>query len=1130
MRFHGPAWVAAAIWACLLAGACRLAARPAAWLRRRRLGFRVLAVVASVALAMTAAASMGQAQAATTAGIPLTWPGGDFVASYDYTYVSPTTMWDYVDTEWPATVGLSPDPELSDLFQATWKMVYGHTTTPPPQPPLFSGGLVTVTADGTGGSIVKFDIPASDFQSLTGTAGAVTNFLVGIGAGVTGGFAGLLAFAICGAKFFPQGNIDDATTAAKIGCGIASYGAVSNAVAVGFATKLTTGENTRFPVGAYLGGVATGLVTTIIGIGQPPKLTQAIYTTFAGLSASGAWNTLLSWLPTYASASDANDVDLEMQELSNTIYNDLATSWGDTLQMSQWGSTFSLSSQGSIPNAAPGGTSTSSANCMDAYGATGAVWPTPGADPGQPVAINTCDGSPSQSWIMWGSGNISVFGLCLDANGGSMVTVSGSQWATATLEDCDGTASQVWYQYGGELVNGSTQYCLDDPASNTAPGTQLILHPCQGNPNQQWALPSGSQYVSAFGAVKNPAGSTTYCMEAYGSIAGASPGQEVAINSCAGTQPQSWTVGTNGTVQAWGLCLDAAGGGTDSAGDPLANLQLCDGSSSQAWGVVGKELVNGGDGECLDDPGSNTAAGTQLILFQCKGGTNQFWVLPGSSPSSSTTTTTAWGGGQVIADPAYIDPTSDMADWNTLNASPTAKLGVVVANVLNGPGSTAVAGWTAAIDGAHASGKKVLGYVDTGYLGLTGRTTRLGSTAMADWVAQIEQDINAWYALYGSSIDGIFFDDGYNACGAGNEYPAVYEAVDQYEKVNHPGAMTVLNPGIAVPQCYEGTADVLLTFEGSEATYESSAYQALDWTPSSPSEIWHIIYGVSAADVSLVDETSQTRGAGYVYITDGVPGNPYDTVPSFWSAEVADVPGGTPSVSAATPYTTGAAPPAAPSGLTVTSSDYTSAALTWTAGANAANYLVYLNGQEVASLPSSMTATTIGGLTPGGTAYTLNVVAQGAGGDLSAVSNTVGVTTLSLPGGKAIANPIVAAGASTVSVSADFYVPYSFRRVYFSPPSTSTESCWWMADDNPIGDPLCARWLIENTTLLVYAGSGSDWTWTPVAYIPPTINGYTYTWTIPEADLGDYTGYIGFEGQGYGPFTDIYTAECTDCQ
>src|SRR5450756_2724018 len=112
--------------------------------------------------------------------------------------------------------------------------------------------------------------------------------------------------------------------------------------------------------------------------------------------------------------------------------------------------------------------------------------------------------------------------------------------------------------------------------------------------------------------------------------------------------------------------------------------------------------------------------------------------------------------------------------------------------------------------------------------------------------------------VYKRQVDGIFFDDGYNVCGTDDEYAAVYDIVNQYEKLNHPGAMTVLNPGTAVPQCYEGTADVLLTFEGSDATYESSAYQALDWTPASPSEIWHIIYGVTASDVSLVDETSQT--------------------------------------------------------------------------------------------------------------------------------------------------------------------------------------------------------------------------------------------------------------------------------
>jgi hypothetical protein len=486
--------------------------------------------------------------------------------------------------------------------------------------------------------------------------------------------------------------------------------------------------------------------------------------------------------------------------------------------------------------------------------------------------------------------------------------------------------------------------------------------------------------------------------------------------------------------------------------------------------------------------------------------------------------------GQVIADPAYIDPDSDPTDWKTLVASPTNKLGVVVANVLNGPGSQVDAGWTTEIDNAHNSGKKVLGYVDTGYLGVTGRTTRLGSTSTADWIAQIEQDINAWYALYGSDIDGIFFDDGYNVCGTDDEYPAVYDAVNQYEKLNHPGAMTVLNPGTAVPQCYEGTADVLLTFEGSYSDYETSAYQALDWTPASPSEIWHIIYGVTAAEVPLVDETSQTRGAGYVYITDGVPANPYDTLPSFWSAEEASVPGGTPDVDIPEPYVSGAALPTAPTALAVTGSDYTSVGLTWTAGTDVQDYLVYLNGQEVVSLPPDMTAVTIGGLTPGGTSYSLDVVAQGEGGDLSAASNSVGVTTTTLPGGETITNPVLTYGSSTISYSADFLVPYSFRRVYISPPWTSSASCWWMAADNPDGDTLCARWLIENTTLLVYAGSGSDWTWTPVAYIPPTINGYTYTWTVPMSDLGDETNYVGFEGQGYGPFTDIYTPECaSDC-
>ncbi|MGD0069856.1 MAG: RICIN domain-containing protein, partial [Streptosporangiaceae bacterium] len=33
-------------------------------------------------------------------------------------------------------------------------------------------------------------------------------------------------------------------------------------------------------------------------------------------------------------------------------------------------------------------------------------------------------------------------------------------------------------------------------------------------------------------------------------------------------------------------------------------------------------------GKCLDDPGFNTANGTQLDLWTCNGGSNQQWTAP----------------------------------------------------------------------------------------------------------------------------------------------------------------------------------------------------------------------------------------------------------------------------------------------------------------------------------------------------------------------------------------------------------------------------------------------------------------------------------------------------------------------
>jgi len=51
-------------------------------------------------------------------------------------------------------------------------------------------------------------------------------------------------------------------------------------------------------------------------------------------------------------------------------------------------------------------------------------------------------------------------------------------------------------------------------------------------------------------------------------------------------------------------------------------------AGNQQWVAVNGELINPVSGNCLDDPGFNTAEGTQLDLWTCNGGANQEWYVP----------------------------------------------------------------------------------------------------------------------------------------------------------------------------------------------------------------------------------------------------------------------------------------------------------------------------------------------------------------------------------------------------------------------------------------------------------------------------------------------------------------------
>lgn len=579
--------------------------------------------------------------------------------------------------------------------------------------------------------------------------------------------------------------------------------------------------------------------------------------------------------------------------------------------------------------------------------------------------------------------------------------------------------------------------------------------------------------------------------------------------------------------------------------------------------------------------------------------------------SSQATTTIA----QHIAVPSYFVPG---ALWTQMNDA-TPAVGIAVANLVNGPDYVFHSDVAAAIQAAHNAGIKVLGYVDTGYFGTTGLTTRLLQSGTEPWRSQIQHDINTWYQFYGSyGLDGIFFDQGQNACGTSNAYAALYESLTSYVKENHAGAFTVLNPGIVVPQCYQNAADVLLTFEGTYECYiqdsscpEGLRYQSPAWNPVDPNKFWHLVYKTTELQVADAITRSKQRLAGYIYVTpDDLP-NPWDTLPAgtYWSALRTQIaPGGTadstapttpatldtvdyfytwasldwekstdagsgvvaydiyqganriwsiPATSSAmqthtiygllptTSYTVSVKArdgagnvsassnaltfstetadglaPSAPGTPTVSQLTHTSALLTWAASCDeddtVAAYDVYQAGTKVLTLGGGTTSATVIDLAPG-TATSFTVKARDSEDNVSAASGAVSVTPTALPGGQAIANPAGIYAATTVTYSADYVLPFAFRRVFID--SDSNASTGYGTVSSPV---IGADFFIENGAMFRYTGDGTNWSWVGVRSLTPTYSGTTTTWQILVSDLGTSpptTQKVAFQGDGFAPFT-----------
>lgn len=218
---------------------------------------------------------------------------------------------------------------------------------------------------------------------------------------------------------------------------------------------------------------------------------------------------------------------------------------------------------------------------------------------------------------------------------------------------------------------------------------------------------------------------------------------------------------------------------------------------------------------------------------------------------------------QKIAIPSYFYP-GDF--WTQLQqAAPT--VGLAIINPDSGPGKIFDQNYADEVARAQASGVWVIGYVATGY----GKRSK----------AKVKAEINKYYTMY--HVDGIFLDEASSSCAKKSYYKDLYA----YVKNKGGTAKVVINPGVAIQECFVEASDIIVNFEGDYSSYQN--WQASGWEAKYPSDrFWHLIYNTDQTTMAAAVSLSKQRQAGWVYVTPDQLNNPWDTLPSepYWSDEL----------------------------------------------------------------------------------------------------------------------------------------------------------------------------------------------------------------------------------------------------
>ena len=229
-----------------------------------------------------------------------------------------------------------------------------------------------------------------------------------------------------------------------------------------------------------------------------------------------------------------------------------------------------------------------------------------------------------------------------------------------------------------------------------------------------------------------------------------------------------------------------------------------------------------------------------------------------------------------LAIPSYQNPGTTL--WDGWAAPGSSTVGLMIVDIANGDDPTYYPSVDQAIQAARKQGIFVLGYTHTTY---GARDPKL-----------VRQSIDSVYQNYG--VDGIFFDEAAVNCNDANSFAGTqflyYEELTNYVRQKQAGArLTVLNPGVnPANDCWMSITNILANWENSNgfAAYQTS-YTDYPWIHQYPPDrFWHIVLGVTEAQMPTALTLAQSRNAGWVYLSDSA-WNAYNQLPVYWSAEAA---------------------------------------------------------------------------------------------------------------------------------------------------------------------------------------------------------------------------------------------------